>query len=200
MIAGGQAPRSGESWSATGRQQATRNQRRRGAEPGDIIPEHWATSSEYALSRAVRPIGFLGGIWMLWHNPKGWAMTLGAAASSGSLVSGPLGLCVLLGTVFGIFALFSLSAWCAAGLLLARAMRSDAQSRALNIVLGGLLALSIVPIWFRLWGRFFDDHSQSARCAGRRDRALVAEGDRTRERLVCEGREASRRTDVAQAR
>lgn len=102
------------------------------------------------LSGAPRPIGFLGGMWMLWHNPKGWAMTLGAAASFGSLASGPLGPCVLLGTVFGVFALLSLSAWCATGLLLARAMRSDAQWRALNTVLGGLLALSIVPMWFRL--------------------------------------------------
>lgn len=33
------------------------------------------------------------------------------------------------------------------GLALARAIRRDSQWRALNIVLGVLLALSIVPIW-----------------------------------------------------
>ena len=96
----------------------------------------------------ARPIGFLAGVWLLWHNPKGWAMTLGAAASFAALASTPVRLGALLGIVFGLSALLSLALWCAAGLLLARAMRSEAQWRALNIALGVLLALSIVPIWF----------------------------------------------------
>jgi threonine/homoserine/homoserine lactone efflux protein len=100
------------------------------------------------LAGDARPIGFLGGVWLLWHNPKGWAMTLGAAASFAALASGPVRLGALLGAVFGVFALASLALWCAAGLLLARTMRSDAQWRALNIALGVLLALSVVPIWF----------------------------------------------------
>lgn len=96
----------------------------------------------------ARPIGFLAGVWMLWHNPKGWAMSVGAAASFAELANGPVHLGALLGAAFGLFALFSLSLWCAAGFLLARAVRSDAQWRALNVVLGALLALSVVPIWF----------------------------------------------------
>lgn len=100
------------------------------------------------LAGDTRPIGFLAGIWMLWHNPKGWAMTLGAAASFSALASAPAGLAMLLGTAFGLFALVSLSIWCAAGLLLARAMRNDRQWRLLNVALGVLLALSVIPIWF----------------------------------------------------
>lgn len=45
------------------------------------------------LDAAVhRPQGFVSGVWMLWHNPKGWAMTLGAAASFAALASGRPGL------------------------------------------------------------------------------------------------------------
>lgn len=110
----------------------------------------WQTAQRGSphLAGTVKPTGFLAGLWMLWHNPKGWAMTVGAAASFAALADGPLRLGALLGALFGLCALLSLSLWCTAGLLLARAMRSDKQWRALNIALGGLLALSIVPIWF----------------------------------------------------
>ena len=95
----------------------------------------------------ARPSSFVGGFWMLWHNPKGWAMTLGAAASFASLASGPVQLALLLGPVFGAAAALSQSAWCVAGQVLARLLRSEGQWRALNAVLGVLLAASIVPMW-----------------------------------------------------
>ncbi|SEQ64899.1 Threonine/homoserine/homoserine lactone efflux protein [Faunimonas pinastri] len=100
------------------------------------------------LASNARPIGLFTGMWAVWHNPKGWAMTLGAAASFSALASGPVRLSMLLGAAFGGFAILSLTTWCAAGLVLARAMRRDAQWRMLNGGLGVLLALSILPIWF----------------------------------------------------
>jgi threonine/homoserine/homoserine lactone efflux protein len=96
----------------------------------------------------AKPTGFAGGAWMLWHNPKGWAMTLGAAASFAALASGPFQLAVLLGLTFGLAATVSLSLWCVAGLLLARLLRTDRQWRLLNVLLGLLLAVSIVPMWW----------------------------------------------------
>ncbi len=96
----------------------------------------------------ARPTSFLGGIWLLWQNPKGWAMTLGAAASFAALAAGPFQLGVLLGCAFGVAAMLSLSLWCVAGLLLARLLRSDAQWRALNLALGLLLVVSIGTMWF----------------------------------------------------
>ena len=101
------------------------------------------------LSRSVgKPTSFVGAVWLLWHNPKGWAMTLGAAASFATLAGSPLRLGALLGTFFALGALLSLSFWCLAGLLLARLLRTDTQWRILNIVLGVLLAASIAPMWF----------------------------------------------------
>ncbi len=98
-------------------------------------------------ANVARPTSFVGGAWMLWYNPKAWAMTLGAAASFAALASGPVRLAVLLGLAFGVAAAASLSLWCIAGQLLARLLRTDGQWRVLNAVLGVLLAASIVPMW-----------------------------------------------------
>jgi len=94
-----------------------------------------------------KPTGFISGAWMLWHNPKGWAMTLGAAASFAALASSPLRLGILLGVSFGAAALVSLSLWCFAGFVFSRLLRTDMQWRVLNAALGLLLALSILPMW-----------------------------------------------------
>jgi threonine/homoserine/homoserine lactone efflux protein len=84
---------------------------------------------------------------MLWYNPKGWAMTVSAAASFVALAEGPIRLGLLLGVTFGLAAVGSLSLWCAAGLLLARVVRTETEWRVLNVALGVLLAASILPIW-----------------------------------------------------
>lgn len=93
------------------------------------------------------PTSFIGGACLLWLNPKGWAMALGAAASFAMLAHGPLQLAMLLGLAFGLAAAVSLSLWCSAGLLLARLLRTERQWRALNLALGVLLLVSIVPMW-----------------------------------------------------
>ncbi len=93
------------------------------------------------------PTSFVGGACLLWLNPKGWAMALGAAASFSALASGPLHLAALLGSAFAVAASVWLSLWCAAGLLFARLLKTPRQWRILNIVLGVLLAVSIIPIW-----------------------------------------------------
>ncbi len=95
----------------------------------------------------ARPTGFLAGVWMLWHNPKGWAMTMGAAASFAALANSPLTLAMLLGMTFCVMAALSLTLWCALGQLFARLLNAPWQWRALNIFLACLLVLSIIPMW-----------------------------------------------------
>jgi threonine/homoserine/homoserine lactone efflux protein len=99
------------------------------------------------LASTAKPTRFLAGLVMLWYNPKGWAMTLGAAASFSIDPAAPLRRSVTLAAIFGLTALLSLLLWCATGLLLARAMRSDTHWRVLNRTLGALLAVSIAPVW-----------------------------------------------------
>lgn len=94
-----------------------------------------------------QPSTLLGGAGLLWLNPKAWAMALGAAASFAALHSSPLGLAMLLGTVFGAAAMLSLSAWCLVGLIVARIVKTPRQWSILNKSLALLLAASIVPMW-----------------------------------------------------
>jgi len=99
------------------------------------------------LSELARPTPFIGGASLLWLNPKGWAMTLSAAASFAALASGPGQLALLLGATFGLAATASLFLWCLAGLVLRRLLRANWQWHLLNAVLGLLLAASIIPMW-----------------------------------------------------
>ncbi len=89
----------------------------------------------------------MSGILLLWLNPKSWAMTVGAAASFALLASSPSRLALLLGTAFGVAACVSLALWCALGMLLARLFRTPLHWRILNLVMGVLLASSIIPTW-----------------------------------------------------
>ncbi|GGZ24998.1 amino acid transporter [Streptomyces poonensis] len=93
------------------------------------------------------PTSLIGGMALLWLNPKGWTMTLGAAASFAAVAGGPFRLAVFLGTVFALAATVSLILWCTAGLLLARTLRTNRHWRVLNTVLALLLIASIIPMW-----------------------------------------------------
>ncbi|AYG59189.1 LysE family translocator [Rhizobium jaguaris] len=95
----------------------------------------------------AKPTSFAAGVWMLWYNPKGWAMTIGAAASFAALATGPATLAILLGLTFCLVAAFSLAIWCALGQLLGRLLKTAWQWRALNFFLACLLIISIVPMW-----------------------------------------------------
>jgi threonine/homoserine/homoserine lactone efflux protein len=99
------------------------------------------------LSELARPTPFIGGATLLWLNPKGWAMTLSAAASFTALAGGPWQLALLLGAIFGLAATASLFLWCLAGLVLRRLLRADWQWHLLNALLGLLLVASIMPMW-----------------------------------------------------
>jgi threonine/homoserine/homoserine lactone efflux protein len=100
------------------------------------------------LNKSIaRPTSFLGALWIQLQNPKGWAVTLAAAASFGELTRNAGELAALLGAVFGVLGLLSLMLWCVAGLLLARLLRHDWQWRILNVALALALAASILTMW-----------------------------------------------------
>ncbi|WDD92507.1 LysE family translocator [Burkholderia sp. FERM BP-3421] len=95
----------------------------------------------------ARPITLANGFVLLWLNPKSWAMTVGAAASFALLASTPNRLAMLLGAAFGVAACASLALWSALGVLLARRLRTPRHWRMLNVVMGVLLAASVIPTW-----------------------------------------------------
>lgn len=98
-------------------------------------------------SSFTKPTGFITGVWVLWQNPKTWAMTISASASFSVLSNGPAGLALLLGGTFALAASISLSLWCQAGQLLARYLRTPRQWRMLNATLGGFIVASILFMW-----------------------------------------------------
>lgn len=100
-----------------------------------------------ARAELAAPPGFLGGAGLLWLNPKGWATSLAAASSFGAAAEGPWQLAAVLGATLGLAAAGSLLIWCTAGQILGRILEGERQWRALNAVLGVLLALSIIPMW-----------------------------------------------------
>jgi len=107
-----------------------------------------ARSGAPDLGRTVaKPTSFLGGVWLILYNPKGWAMTSSAAMSFAALADTPTRLALLLGSVFGLSAIASLFIWCMAGQALARLLQAVWQWRALNALLAILLVLSMVPMW-----------------------------------------------------
>lgn len=105
------------------------------------------SGSPRAVDGTGTPTGLIGGACLLWLNPKGWATALGAAASFSTLAEGPLQLAALLGSVLGIAAASSMALWCLGGMVLARLLRTERQWRAINALLGLVLATSILPMW-----------------------------------------------------
>ena len=98
-------------------------------------------------SAGQAPHGFLTGVALLLLNPKGWAMTMAAAASFAALSAEPLMLAAIMAATFASAAVASLSVWCLGGTLLARTLSTEAQWRFVNRGLGALLTASIVPLW-----------------------------------------------------
>jgi threonine/homoserine/homoserine lactone efflux protein len=94
-----------------------------------------------------RPIPFGGGFLLLWSNPKGWTMAVGAAGAYTALANDPVKLGLILAAVFGFCAIASLLLWCSGGQVMARLLKSERQWRAVNIALALLLAASIIPMW-----------------------------------------------------
>jgi threonine/homoserine/homoserine lactone efflux protein len=96
---------------------------------------------------AASPIGFFKGLLLLWLNPKGWTMALAAASAYAGFSDDPLRLAILLGSVFGLPAMLSLTLWCLGGRWLSRVLKTEMQWRTANVSLGLLLAASVVPMW-----------------------------------------------------
>lgn len=111
---------------------------------GWVIARSGAPASRADVSQPVRmPQAML----LLFSNPKGWAMAISAAATFSSLAASSFGLAVLLGLSFGIAVCMSLTFWCCAGVLLGRLLRTPQHWRRFNLLMAGLLILSIIPTW-----------------------------------------------------
>jgi threonine/homoserine/homoserine lactone efflux protein len=93
------------------------------------------------------PLGFGAGMTVLLANPKAWSMAIAASATYSNLLSSTTMLAVVLGIVFAVSAILATLFWCAGGVMLGSRLRSARQWRTVNLILCGLTAASIIPLW-----------------------------------------------------
>ena len=106
-----------------------------------------ARSGPPGSAALARPRRFVGGLLLLWTNPKAWAMTLSAAGVFAGSARGPAELALLLGGAFLTCSVLSLVLWCGLGGTLARVLRQPRHWTALNVTLAVLVVASVVPLW-----------------------------------------------------
>jgi threonine/homoserine/homoserine lactone efflux protein len=110
----------------------------------------WRVATGGAPSRTAqtaRPMSFLGAAGLAWYNPKAWAVTMGASSSFAHLTTEMASQAALMGGTFLAFAAASMALWCMMGQALGRLLKTERQWHAINITMGSLLALSIIPMW-----------------------------------------------------
>lgn len=106
-----------------------------------------ATAGKGGAAQGERPVGFLGAALFQWINPKSWLVSASAAgtylqADAGTAVAQSLAI----GALFVAAAIPSGFVWLAAGVGLQRVLDSPRRLRAFNVVMGAMLASSV--IWF----------------------------------------------------
>jgi threonine/homoserine/homoserine lactone efflux protein len=107
-----------------------------------------ATSGSHIDSAPHRdPVGYLGAAIFQWVNPKSWLVTASAAGTFLSPeASSPIVQAASLAGLFSLAALPSGFLWLAFGAAVQRVLHSRRRRRVFNIVMGALLALSIILI------------------------------------------------------
>ena len=98
-------------------------------------------------TRDRTPVGFLGAALFQWVNPKSWLVGASAASTFLSAEAGiPIVQAASLGGLFLVAALPSCFVWLAFGATVHRVLQSPRRVRIFNLVMGVLLALSIVLV------------------------------------------------------
>jgi threonine/homoserine/homoserine lactone efflux protein len=108
-----------------------------------------ATAGAINSDRSDKVVGFWGAAGFQWLNPKGWLVALSAASVYGLVGSGNVVLAALaFAAVFFAAAFPSCLAWLVLGAMISRLLRNERSARIFNIVMGLLLAASVVVIVF----------------------------------------------------
>jgi threonine/homoserine/homoserine lactone efflux protein len=108
-----------------------------------------ATSRRTPAATEQSPVGFVGAAVFQWVNPKSWLVSASAAGTFlAPDVGSPVVQAAMLGGLFALAALPSGLVWLAFGASVQRLLTSPRRLRTFNVVMGALLALSVVVI---LW-------------------------------------------------
>ena len=106
-----------------------------------------ASSGGIDAAHAPDPVGYLSAAAFQWINPKSWLVSTSAAATFLSADAGTPGRqAVWLAGLFLVASLPSCFLWLASGAAVQRLVSTPRRQRVLNVVMGLLLALSIVLV------------------------------------------------------
>ncbi len=97
------------------------------------------------MPAAGKPLTFLQASLFQWMNPKAWVIALGAVGTYAAAPAAPAK-AVLLTLLFVAVGAASSAFWTLTGVGAARLLRTDRGMRAFNLVMAGLLVLSLIPI------------------------------------------------------
>ncbi len=104
-----------------------------------------ATSGGGIDPARARPVGFLGAAMFQWANPKSWLVTASAAGTFlGAPAESPVAQAASLGSLFVLAAVPSCLLWLAFGAGVTRVLRTERRRRTFNLVMGALLAVSVL--------------------------------------------------------
>jgi threonine/homoserine/homoserine lactone efflux protein len=99
---------------------------------------------------AADPVGFWRALAFQWVNPKSWIVGASAAAAFAGDAAGStstaIGKAVAFGATFALAATPSCALWLIAGAAVHRCLVNERASRAFNITMGALLAMSVLLI------------------------------------------------------
>ena len=105
------------------------------------------SSSRIEATPEREPVGYVGALVFQWVNPKSWLVSASAAGTFlGAGAGSPVLQAASLGGLFLLAALPSGFIWLAFGAAIQHVLHGHRQRRLFNIVMGALLALSIVLI------------------------------------------------------
>ena len=106
-----------------------------------------ATSRRSEAAEHRDPVGYVGAALFQWINPKSWLVS---ASATGTFLDpaagGAISQAAALGALFVVAALPSGFVWLAFGAALQHALRDERRRRIFNVVMGVVLALSVVLI------------------------------------------------------
>ncbi|WP_167489373.1 LysE family translocator [Vibrio ouci] len=111
-----------------------------------------ATSASVKEAHRRRPLSLIEAALFQWVNPKAWFVSIGAVSAFTSGSERVVMEVITLAGIFWLCALLSSLFWLVSGATFKRRLEQNGLRQAFNVVIGALLALSVLPTVVEVFG------------------------------------------------